>query len=97
MNLNLKYEGFEDYLVFRRLRLGGVQYAFRFENGYGASVVKHDGSYGNYKDLWELAVVKFIGESDRFYLVYTTDITCDVVGYLTDKDVQDLLRRIKEL
>lgn len=66
-NLNLNYEGFEEYLVEREdsstriglRKLPGVRYVFRFENNYGASVVKHLGSYGYDEDLWELAVVRF--------------------------------------
>ena len=66
-NLNLNYEGFEEYLVEREdsptriglRKLPGVRYVFRFENNYGASVVKHLGSYGYDQDLWELAVIRF--------------------------------------
>lgn len=66
-NLKLNYEGFEEYLVEREdsstriglRKLPGVRYVFRFENNYGASVVKHLGSYGYDQDLWELAVVRF--------------------------------------
>ena len=33
---------------------GGVQHVYSFSNGYGASVVKHDFSYGGKQGLWEL-------------------------------------------
>lgn len=96
MTLDLNYEGFEDLLVKRRdHELGGVQYLFRFKNNFGASVVKTPYSYGAKDDKWELAVIKWRG--DDFDLEYDTEITDDVLGWLTDKDVQDLLRRIKEL
>jgi len=76
--------------------LDGVQYIFRFNNGFGASVIKHMGSYGHQDDKWELAVIKFEGERE-WDLVYYTDITNDIEGHLTDEDVNNLLDRIKNL
>ncbi len=96
MNLNLCYEGFESNLIARKPLYDGVQYVFRFANGYGASVVKHFGSYGHDSDLWELAVIHFVGEIE-WDLVYNTDITSDVEGFLSDEDVINLLNRIKYL
>ena len=97
MNLFLNHEGFESYLVSRRDLYEGVGYLFKFENHYGASVVKHNGSYGHAGDLWELAVIKFDDKSGRWDLNYDTPITADVEGWLTDEDVRKLLERIKEL
>ena len=70
----------------------GVQYIYKFENEMGASVVRHKGSYGNEKGLWELAVLDENGELD-----YTTPITHDVIGYLEWVDVEETLDKIKEL
>lgn len=95
MNLNLNHEGFESDLHIKRDIDDGVQYLFKFENSYGASVIKRHGSYGHSKDLWELAVIKF--EDDDFYLNYDTPVTDDVLGWLTDEDVRKLLGRIKNL
>lgn len=95
MNLNLNYEEFKDYLLKREPLFDGVQYLFRFPNNYGASIVKHLGSYGSRRDLWELAVIYFDG--DEWDLTYDTEITDDVEGYLTDQDVLELLRRIQAL
>lgn len=98
MNLVLNHEGFEDKLVDRSDLYDGVHYVFRFPNGYGASVVKHSGSYGHREDLWELAVVKFYDEGDDDWnLNYDTDITDDVIGHLADEEVRDLLKQIMEL
>ena len=97
MNLNLNHEGFETYLVKRHELYHGIQYIFRFENNYGASVVKHFGSYGHEDDLWELAVIKFDAETGEWNLTYDTEITDDVLGCQTDEEIRDLLKRIKEL
>lgn len=74
---------------------GGSQVIHKFENGYGASVVQHEFSYGSEDGLSELAVLKFDG--DDWNLTYDTEITDDVIGYLTEEDVQDLLVRIEKL
>tara|TARA_X000001036_G_scaffold163833_1_gene155554 strand:+ start:1417 stop:1677 length:261 start_codon:yes stop_codon:yes gene_type:complete len=71
---------------------GGIQKVYEFPNGYGASVIKHRGSYGYDKGLWELAVLDFDGS-----LCYTTEITNDVIGHLNDPEVDRLLRRIEQL
>lgn len=46
-------------------------------------------------NLWELAVLVF--DDDMWELTYDTEITDDVEGYLTDQDVLNLLRRIRDL
>jgi hypothetical protein len=65
--------------------LGGQQKIYRFDNGYGASVVKHFYSYGGSQGLWELAVIAFDGEGAYDWSVsYSTGITEDVIGHLSD-------------
>lgn len=97
MNTNLNHEGFEENLVLMQPLLGGVQYRFRFENNYGASVVKHSGSYGSQDDLWELAVLVYEADSEEWNLTYDTEITDNVIGWQTDEEIRNLLRQIKEL
>ena len=70
----------------------GVISRIIFENGYGASVVKHDFSYGGKDGLYELAVLDTKGE-----ITYSTHITDDVIGYLTTQEVTDLLEQIQKL
>lgn len=100
MNSNLNYEGFEPYLVDKgsmiRLYCDNIQYLFKFENGYGASVVKHAYSYGGTIDLWELAVIKWYADNE-WHITYDTPITDDVEGFLTDSEVRNLLQQIKDL
>ena len=98
MNFKLNYEGFDNYLLGKGFIDGGIHYVFRFENGYGASVIKTDWTYGGFKDLWELAVIRFFGkENIEYELDYFTEITDDVCGYETDDGIRKLLARIKAL
>ena len=75
--------------------MGGKQLIYRFENNYGASVVKNSFSYGGTQGKWELAVIKFDGED--FELVYDTPITSDVIGYLSWDNVEEYLDQIAAL
>ena len=43
----------------RPLESGAVQKLYKFANGYGASVVKGEHTYGGDEGLWELAVIRF--------------------------------------
>ena len=73
-----------------------IQKLYRFEgNNYGASVIQGSFTYGYKEGLWELAVIKFNGED--WHLCMDTPITDDVIGYLTEKQVQDLLGKIDQL
>ena len=98
----LKYDQFDKYLFeaksWRYIDSEELQYIFKFENGYGASVVKNIGSYGNRQDLFELTVIIFVSEFE-WELYYESKITddVDVIGYLTNDDVLELLERIKNL
>ena len=73
----------------------GVQAITFFENGYGASVIKGYGTYGNDSGLYELAVLKIT--EDGWDLCYDSGITQDVEGYLSPEAVTIYLRRIKAL
>jgi len=78
--------------------MGGVQKLFRFPNGYGASVVQFQYSYGGDEGLWELAVIRYSGEGDdSFSLAYDTPITNDVLGHLSEQDVDALLEKVAAL
>jgi hypothetical protein len=72
--------------------MGGVMSRIQFDNGYGASVVKTPYTYGGDKGLYELAVL----DSDG-HLTYDTPITNDVIGYLRDIDVTDVMEKIQQL
>jgi hypothetical protein len=70
----------------------GVQARIHFDNGYGASVVKGPHTYGGKDGLYELAVL-----DSNHELTYSTPITNDVEGYLTEEDVTKLLEQIQNL
>jgi hypothetical protein len=72
--------------------MGGVMSRIQFDNGYGASVVKTDYTYGGDKGLYELAVLDSDGN-----LTYATPVTDDVIGYLRPEDVTDVLAKIQQL
>ena len=90
----LEYESFKEYYIGDNGN-NGRQWIFKFENNYGASVIKHYESYGFEDDLFELAVLYFDG--DNFDLSYNTSITDDVIGYLSNDNVMEYLEKIKGL
>ena len=74
----------------------GIQYIFKADNGYGASIVQHDYSYGGRVGLWEIAVTKY-DEDGEWDLCYDTSITSDVLGHLSESEVTDYLTQIEQL
>lgn len=93
LDLTLEHKWFKKNLVAAVMRDdgGGVKYVFRFKNGYGASVIKNKYSYGNEDNLWELAVIEFTSRG-TWHLCHN-----DVAGYLSNRQVRALLKRIKRL
>jgi hypothetical protein len=87
-----------DTIVFEELNFQihprgmGKQCIVQFPNGYGASVVKGEHTYGGKNGLYELAVYGKDGE-----ISYSTPITDDVLGYLSEEDVEKTLSDIKNL
>lgn len=70
----------------------GEQCIVQFPNGYGASIVKGPNTYGGDKGLYELAVFGKDGG-----VTYDTPITDDVLGHLTEQDIELTLVKIKNL
>jgi hypothetical protein len=70
----------------------GIQGRHQFSNGYGCSVIRHSGSYGGNRGLFEVAV------TDKYNrIVYDTPVTEDVLGYQTKDDVERIMKQISEL
>ena len=89
----------KNYLVETVDTMNGIQKIYKFENGYGASVICHDGSYGgpykkNGPNKWEIAALDedkdFIG---RTYLNWSDDVK----GHLNDPETDRILRIIQAL
>lgn len=81
----------KDKVMSNKNKEPNYQRVYKFNNGYGASVVCNTMSYGHSDGLFEVAVLK--GEK----LCYDTDICNDVVGYCDFAEVAELLERIKNL
>ena len=82
-------------LQFNNVIHDGVGARVFFQNGYGASVVKHQYSYGGPEGLYELAVLR--GNEDEWELTYNTSITRDVLGHLIEEEVESYLNQIEAL
>jgi hypothetical protein len=74
---------------------GGIQYLAFFPNGYGVSIVQHSFSYGNEKGLWEMAVIK--GDDEDWDIIYDTPITNDVLGHLSENEVDEYVEQVMAL
>lgn len=70
----------------------GYNKVYKFGNGYGASVVCSQFSYGGDKGLFAVAVLDMAGE-----IVYDTPVTNDVIGYLDFDGVAKTLQEIQNL
>lgn len=64
----------------------------KFPNGRGASIVRHDRSYGGQQGLFELAVLDVDGNID-----YDTPLTQDVLGWLNPVAIEEALAKIESL
>lgn len=76
----------------REILHDGIQIRYDYPNGYGASVVLHEASYGSSAGLFEVAVTHGDG-----HLCYSTPITGDVIGWASFAEVAQILERIEGL
>lgn len=89
-------KGFEQYVHEKDHGQWEDQTLYKFNNGYGASIIFHEGSYGFEEGKMELAVLEWTSEKN-WSLTYDTSITDDVMGYLTLEEASDILKKIQEL
>ena len=92
-------EGFEKYIEpqSKTNRVWDDQRLYRFDNNFGASIIFHKGSYGFEEDMVELAVIRWYEDGKNWSLTYDTEITDDIIGYLTQEQAKDILEKIKKL
>ena len=89
---NFEIKGSTTIVKYDMPEQNGYQLVYQFDNGYGASVVKHDFSYGGKNGKYEVAMLDNEGS-----LCYDTPITSDVIGYLTTSEVDKILVNISHL
>lgn len=66
-----------------------------FPNGYGVSVLLGKRFYSNGINTYELAVLR--GNEDLHKLDYTTHVTDDVLGYITEDEVTQAMIEVQRL
>ena len=84
-------EKFKEYIFIdeEHAIFGGRMVRYRFPNGYGASVIEGEKSYG-----LELAVLEF---SESGYGDTASEFTDDVIGFIEDEELDEILERISKL
>lgn len=70
-----------------------AQYIFRLPDGYRVSVVRGPFTYGGDRGLWEMVLLNPKGGLD--YAVDEDICGGDVLGYLTEANVIDILAELK--
>ena len=62
-----------------------------FPNGYGVSVVFGTPFYSNGIDTYEVAILY------NDHITYSTNITDDVIGYVTEDEVSKIMEQVQNL
>ena len=97
MKINLPKD-LEKFIAFDGQNNSGYQMIVKFDNGFGASIINNIYSHTRNENEFELAVIEKTGpERNDWQLCYTTYITDDVIGYLPEKEVIEILYKIKDL
>lgn len=78
----------------------GIAARHFFPNGYGVSVIRFttpfgSGSYGAEEGLYEVAILK--GLEEDWEICYDTPITDDVLGHISEEEVEVLLYEVENL
>ena len=95
-------KSFKD-IIFKPHSFGdGLHGLIFFENGYGVSVVRYKnpisesfGSYTSNDNEWEVAII--YGNKKDWEISYNTHITNDVLGHLTEGEVDWVMIQVQEL
>lgn len=73
----------------------GDSYEAHFRNGWGASIIRHRGSYGWRDGLYELVVLA--EQNGVWDIELHSPVANDVCGWLTEDDVISLLIEISNI
>lgn len=76
---------------------GGPHYVIAFNNGYGASIIQNQFSYGGKEELMEIALLEILDIVDDniiYNLIYDKNLFTDVIGWLEDNDIIECLKYI---
>ena len=65
-----------------------------FSNGYGVSVISGEDAYSDDSHPYELAVLA--GSESHHGITYSTPITDDVVGYLDEDGVTEIMEKVQQ-
>ena len=86
----------KDYLLFSDEELKGTEYqgVIKFDNNYELSIIRHIGSYGGDKGLFEIALS--IGES-QICMPPITENGDTVKGWLTKEQVIEIIEMTGDL
>ena len=68
-----------------------LRWVYQFSNGYGASVILNEVSYGHSHGAFEIAVL------NKDKLCYCSPVTSDVLGWQEFHEIADVLNRIEAL
>lgn len=82
---------FEDLEFKPMLYAEGIFVKIEFPNGFGASIIRSEHSYGGSNGLYELAVTL------SGMVCYDTYITDHIVGFLKPEDITEYLEKIEKL
>lgn len=69
----------------------------KFKNGYGASIVCHEGSYGHERGEFEIAVLHGFNSEGYANVCSSSPITDDVLGFVQPERVDGILEKIQSL
>lgn len=97
MKINLP-EDLKSFIAFDGPNNSGYQMIVKFDNGFGASIINNIYSHTRNDQEFELAVIEKTGEEQNDWeLCYTTEITDDIIGYLSEEEIIEYLYKIKDL
>ena len=80
-----------DFKMMETQSPNGVQVLLSFGDKYDLSIVQNELSYGNKQGLYEIAVFK---DMDQVELPGITEPGDTVKGFLTEKDVDSIIKKL---